>query len=362
MKKIYLLVVLFLSLFSFHLFANGVKINNVPNDLNEGFPTHTLIKYSTTKVKSILTSTTSSISVCEGDVLTLVANPTGGVAPYTFSWTGPNGFTSTDENPVINAISLSDAGDYIVNITDSASSTFQNTITVVVNAKIDPTFDATLPAICKGGSAPILSTTSTNGITGTWNPSVVNNTTTTTYIFTPDAGQCANPLSFTIFVVNNITPVFTLPASICLGETPPDLSTISNNGIVGTWNPAIISNTTPGTYTFTPSGGQCATAKIINININSLEAIFLPEVAPICSGDFLAPLPTTSTNGITGVWSPTIDNTVTTTYTFTPTSGQCATSSTSMTIVVNPLIATFDPVAPICNGDVLADLPTTSRN
>jgi hypothetical protein len=35
-------------------------------------------------------------------------------------------------------------------------------------------------------------------------------------------------------------------------------------------------------------------------------------------------LPTTSTNGITGNWSPSISNTTTTTYTFTPTIGQCA--------------------------------------
>ena len=45
-------------------------------------------------------------------------------------------------------------------------------------------------------------------------------------------------------------------------------------------------------------------------------------------------LPSTSTNGLTGTWSPALDNTATTTYTFTPTIGQCATT-TSLTITVN---------------------------
>ena len=57
---------------------------------------------------------------------------------------------------------------------------------------------------------------------------------------------------------------------------------------------------------------------------------------PICSGDPLSPLPTTSNNGVTGTWSPALDNTITTTYIFTPTGGQCATSTT-MTITVNPV-------------------------
>lgn len=75
------------------------------------------------------------------------------------------------------------------------------------------------------------------------------------------------------------------------------------------------------------------------------------QVAPVCSGNVLAPLPTTSNNGVTGVWAPPVVNTATTTYTFTPTNPFLATTTT-MTIVVNPKpILTFsaDPF-PICAG------------
>ena len=56
------------------------------------------------------------------------------------------------------------------------------------------------------------------------------------------------------------------------------------------------------------------------------------QVDPICNGDVLAALPTTSNNGVTGTWSPAIDNTATTTYTFSPDITQpdqaCAVSQT----------------------------------
>ena len=374
MKQNYLLIAIFWSFFSLDSSAIGIKINdNVANPKEHSFSSQTNSNPQVIKNTSlfladpIVNPTTSSSSICEGDSLTLTANPSGGVAPYTFFWTGPNGFVSSIENPVINNIDTANAGTYSLYVTDAlnASSSTQSTLAVVVNTKINPEFDATLPAICKDGIAPLLSNTSTNGITGTWNPSVVSNTATATYLFTPDFGQCANPFSFTVFVVNNVTPIFTLPTSICFGATPPILNNISNNGIVGTWSPATVDNTTSGTYTFspTPNIGQCALSKTVQIIVNPTIAVFNPPIPPICAGAFLAPLPTTSSNGITGSWSPPLDNTNTTTYTFTPAAGQCATTTTEIIIIVNPNITpTFSFVTSICENDTAPLLPTTSDN
>ena len=365
MKKNYFLIAIFFSFFSFNSSAINFKINTFSIVSNAG-PSKLINNPKTILADPISNPTASSSTLCEGETLTLTANPSGGIAPYTYSWTGPNGYVSTDENPVINNISPSAAGVYSLIVTDAlnAVSAIQSTAAVIVNTKIDPEFDATLPAICKGGFAPILSTTSTNGITGTWNPAIVNNTTTTTYIFTPDSGQCANSLTFTIFVLNNVDPKFTLPSSICSGDTPPILPNVSNNGIVGIWNPTIVSNTTSGSYVFTPSAGQCATVTTVNIAINPLVPVFIPAIQTICSGESTSPLPTTSTNGITGTWSPAFNNTSTSTYTFTPNAGQCAptTATATMTVIINPITAVFTQVAPICSGQTLAPLPTTSDN
>lgn len=51
-----------------------------------------------------------------------------------------------------------------------------------------------------------LTTTSLNGITGTWSPAY-NNTATTTYTFTPTVGQCANSISVIIYINNPINPL-----------------------------------------------------------------------------------------------------------------------------------------------------------
>ncbi len=77
------------------------------------------------------------------------------------------------------------------------------------------------------------------------------------------------------------------------------------------------------------------------------------QLAPICSGASLSALPTTSNNGITGTWSPALDNTQTTTYTFTPTAGLCA-NTAQMTITVNPTPSVIaNSNSPICAGQAI---------
>ena len=65
---------------------------------------------------------------------------------------------------------------------------------------------------------------------------------------------CTNEL-FTGIILSNpvFTPTFTKIATFCAGSTQPILPLISNNGIAGTWNPAVVNNQSSGTYTFTPT-------------------------------------------------------------------------------------------------------------
>lgn len=71
----------------------------------------------------------------------------------------------------------------------------------------------------------------------------------------------------------------------------------------------------------------------------SIVPTFNP-IEPICFGSEVASLPTISLNGITGTWSPaTIDNTVTTVYTFTPNPGQDAVT-TSLIVEIIPISTT----------------------
>lgn len=233
------------------------------------------------------------------------------------------------------------------------------TMTIVIDTAVIPVFTP-VAAICQGGSVNPLPATSNNGITGTWSPAL-NNNATTIYTFTPAAGQCAATTTLTITVNPNIVPQFTPVNAICAGATLNPLPTTSNNGINGTWSPAL-NNTVTTTYTFTPAAGQCATTTTMTINVNNGTVPTFTQVSPICAGGTLNALPTTSGNNITGTWSPALNNTATTTYTFTPAAGQCA-LATTMTIVVTPNVTpTFTQVAPVCTGTALSPLPTTSLN
>lgn len=74
---------------------------------------------------------------------------------------------------------------------------------VVVSQGTVPTFSQ-IATQCLGATF-VLPNTSTNGIIGTWTPAI-NNSSTTTYIFTPASGQNAITTSMTIEVVQPITP------------------------------------------------------------------------------------------------------------------------------------------------------------
>src|SRR5678816_2441390 len=217
------------------------------------------------------------------------------------------------------------------------------TFTVTVNPNITPAFSfGTSLTICAGGTVPTLPTTSTNGINGTWNPSVVDNNTSGTYTFTPTAGQCAVPTTFTVTVNPNLTPTFSFGTTltICAGGTVPTLPTTSANGINGTWNPSVVDNNNSGTYTFTPTAGQCAgpTTFIVTVTPNITPTFSFGTSLTICAGGTVPALPNTSTNGINGTWNPSVvDNNNSGVYTFTPTAGQCA-LPTTFTVTVNPNI------------------------
>ncbi|WP_165764631.1 T9SS type B sorting domain-containing protein [Flavobacterium cyanobacteriorum] len=273
----------------------------------------------------------------------------------------------------ISGIALSSANSpYNFTINTSGSCNGESataTGTIVVLPSPSPTF-AVPTSICFGQQAPVLPTTSLNGIEGTWSPATVSNTATGTYTFTANPGQCvsSSSLQVTIVVTNPATPTFNPIPAICQGSVPPVLPTTSLNGIVGTWSPATVSTTATGTYTFTPNAGQCVNATPVQVTVvvnPSPAPTFAPIANTICANTIPPVLPTTSLNGITGTWSPAVvSNTASGTYTFTPNPGQCtATATVQIAITVVPVLTPeFAPIAPLCAGSAPPVLPATSLN
>ena len=246
--------------------------------------------------------------------------------------------------------------------------TQMNTGIILSNPVFTPTFNS-FPPICQGSTPPSLPTTSNNGLTGTWNPSVINNMASGSYTFTPTPGQCGIPIVRNITIIQPTVPTFSFGTAltICAGGSVPALPSTSTNGITGSWSPATVDNNASGVYTFTPTAGLCAAPASFSVTVNNniTPTFSFGTSLTICAGEPVAALPTTSTNGIDGTWSPAVvDNTASGTYTFTPAAGECAVPTT-FTVTVNPIVTpvfSFGTSLSICNGATAPVLPTTSDN
>lgn len=222
---------------------------------------------------------------------------------------------------------------------------------------VAPTF-TNLGPYCQGATPGTLPTTSNNGFSGTWNPAIINTTAAGSfdYVFTPAPGQCADTYTMTIVINEAVEPTFNPVAELCQDSTPPSLPGTSLNNIQGTWNPAVINTSSPGsfTYTFTPNTGQCATTTTLQVQINAPVTPVFSPIANICQNNTAPALPSTSTNGISGTWNPTTINTSTPgtyTFTFTPNAGQCATTATiDVTILARPT-GYLSGIVDLCPGE-----------
>ncbi|WP_296148674.1 T9SS type A sorting domain-containing protein [uncultured Flavobacterium sp.] len=155
------------------------------------------------------------------EIGTICSNST---AP-TLGTTSPNGVTGTWSPAVV---STTTGGTYLFTPTAGLCANTQS-LTVVVTQVVTPNF-AEIGTICSNSTAPILGTTSPNGVTGTWSPAVVSTTAGGTYLFTPTAGLCANTQSLTVVV--NTAPSQPTGAASQYGATLANLVVSPSTGIL----------------------------------------------------------------------------------------------------------------------------------
>lgn len=306
---------------------------------------------------SPLANTVMNQTLCAGASTTLVSF--SGTPGATFNWTNnaPNiglansgtgniaAFTATNStgNPITANITVTP-------ILAGCSGTPQ-TFTYTVNpTPVAP--NASNVSICNGQTATITASSLANWYTvptgGVTIGQALAYTTpalnaTTTYYMEGVSGPCVSPTRNAVTVTVNPTPSITGNTVICPNTSSqltgsgiaapnspwtssnPAFATVSNTGLVS----AIAFGTTTITYT---ANTGCSITTIVNVT-NPATPTFNP-IAAVCSGGNIQ-LPVTSTNNIQGTWSPAINNTQTTNYTFTPAAGQCATTA-QLNVAVNP--------------------------
>jgi gliding motility-associated-like protein len=332
----------------------------------------------------------SNSPVCEGGDLKLFATAVPG---GTYSWTGPNGFTSSQQNPVINNVTIANAGLYSVTVTVGQCTSNSTGTPVIVNPiPVAPAVSNNSP-LCQGTNLN-LTASAMGGVTYNWtgpngfvssvqNP-VINNvgvSNSGTYNVTVTANGCTSAPSSTVAVVNALpsAPIVSSNSPLCTGNSISLFaSAITNasyawtgpNGFTSALQNPTITNaglTNSGTYSVTATVNGCAgAAGTTSVTVNSIPAPpIISSNGPVCEGTTLS-LSASAVAGAIYSWSgpngfisslqnPSILNSVVSssgTYSASVAVNGCASASGNLAVIVNPIpvAPTVGSNSPLCAG------------
>lgn len=214
-------------------------------------------------------------SICFGATGQISASTIGGIAPYTYTWTGlPSNPTTGGPHNVTPATSTV----YTVSVTDSNNCVVPP---INVDVKVGPPLSvvATDDEVCEGKTANISATPSGGGTPysyswsnggNTQNQSVLINQTDTFFIVTLTDG-CSTPATDTSFVTVNLNPTGSLAAYPKEGCIPLEVNFVanSNDGIQYYWdygdNNTTSTTLDTTTYTYINSGNYDIRLTIVNL-------------------------------------------------------------------------------------------------
>jgi hypothetical protein len=216
---------------------------------------------------------TNNSSICAGQTLSLSANPGGAI----YNWTGPNGFTSSSQNPAITGVSTLASGDYSVTQTVLGCTSPEGITSVTVNPiPSSPVGNSNSP-VCGGQdlifnispAGGIYSWTGPNGFTSsTQNPTITSApfNATGNYSVTITLLGCTSPAGIVSASVGTIpdAPAVSANSPLCVGSTL-SLSATFTSGVVYSWsgpnsftsttqNPQITGASTLATGVYTVNG------------------------------------------------------------------------------------------------------------
>jgi hypothetical protein len=266
----------------------------------------------TVVVNNIPDASAGSSSVCLGEPIQLTSSGGG----FEYAWSGPNGFTSTVQNPLITSAAASNGGTYTVTVTGAGSCVGTATAVIVVNSP--PVASAATSPVCLGATANL---TASGGVSYSWTGpagfiSNVQNPAITSADFShqgnyvvivTDANGCS-ATSATSLTVNETTAIASANSPVCLDGS---LNLMASGGGTYQWSgpnsfsstsaTPIINNITAagaGNYLVTVTNNGCTDVAAVEVTVNE-------TISTIAGNDFCAnsTIQLQATGGGTYSWS-----------------------------------------------------------
>ncbi|RRB06383.1 T9SS type B sorting domain-containing protein [Larkinella rosea] len=353
-------------------------------------------------------SNVSASTLCSSGVASIQLTSSGGGS---YGWKGPNGYSSTLQNPVLaNATSLN-SGSYTVVVTNaSGCSAVQvvavNVGTCGVGCTLNASVVSSVSAVCAGGSVTLTATPSGNvgsvtyqwsgpNLSGTSGSSVTAGSLSTTSTFTVVVSEGSCSVTKTISVVVNPLPVVSnvSASTLCSSGVASIQLTSSGGGSYGWKGPngysstlqnPVISNATSlnsGSYTVVVTNASgCSAVQVVAVNVGTcgvgctLNASVVSSVSAVCAGGSvtLTATPSGNTGAVSYQWSgPNLSGTsgssvtagslsTTSTFTVVVSEGSCSVTKT-ISVVVNPLpVVSNVSASTLCSSGVASIQLTSS--
>ena len=267
-----------------------------------------------------LTTTKTNVScfgACNGSIN---ASPSGGVGPYTFSWSPGGQITSSITNQC--------NGNYTLTLKDNNNCTFtpQATFTITQPSAITTTFTPTAPSTCTNSNGSICVNTAggTGPYTFTWIPGAVTASCITSIgagIYTvtvTDALGCSTIVPTVLNSPSGPTVAVTSQSVTCFGaNTGSAIITVTANAVpcTYTWSPAVgaqINAATSSTATGLSAGiyfvdvkdaNNCVTNQTVNITQPTSLTISFNVIDAKCNGTSTGTISVASPTGGTAPYN-----------------------------------------------------------
>lgn len=245
---------------------------------------------------------------CSGDTLKLFCD-VGAAENISFSWIGPNGFTSTEKNPIIANVQTWHSGTYTVTATKLNCNTITTSTNVVVAEK--PTAIAKdVSALCEGATLHLDGSASTSGASYLWTKdnlssfsilkqvdSIMNVSVNHTGFYTLTVSKNGCTARDTINVVVNKYPDVQLSSNSPLCRLQQlqvtNSNTVANtnyswsgpNGFSSALRDFVVNNfnySDTGIYYVTATANNCTTKKSITVSLKEIPKIQFDSLPNVC--------------------------------------------------------------------------------